>query len=117
MGGQTVTLQHNRLASETAEEMETRLQQMSDLQHDRLASWRGRPGEAAVNECSIQRDRRESETAEDREARLQEMSVLQCDKLASETVEDREFSYCIAEIEFGSCKWYIMADMLEQHSV
>ena len=59
---------HERLASETAEERTTRLQQTSANRHERLAS----------------------ETAEERTARLQQMSANQHERLASETAEERE---------------------------
>ena len=54
----------DRLASETGEEREARLQQM--------------------------RDQLASETGEEREARLQQMSAQQRDRLASETAEERD---------------------------
>ena len=64
---QTRVDQHNRLASETTEEMEARLLQMSVDQHNRLAS----------------------ETSVLREARLQQLSIFQHDRLASKTIEER----------------------------
>ena len=56
--------QHERLAAETPEERETRLQQV--------------------------RDRLTVETPEEREARLQQMSINQRERLAVENSEERE---------------------------
>ena len=60
--------QHERLASESAEVRETRLQCVSSNQHERLAS----------------------ESAEARETRLQRVSSRQCERLASETSRERD---------------------------
>ena len=62
------TNQHERLAVETPEERETRLQRMSTNQHERLAV----------------------ETPEEREARLHRMSTNQHERLAVVTPKERE---------------------------
>ena len=78
---------HDRLAAETGEEREARLQQM----RDRLASETAVEKESRLQQMSVQqRDRLASETAKEKESKLQQMSAQQHDRLASETAEERD---------------------------
>ena len=73
----------DRLASESADEREARLQQM----RDRLAAESADEREARLQQM---RDRLATESAEEREARLQRMRINQSERLAAESTEDRE---------------------------
>ena len=89
---------HDKLASETSEEREARLQQV----HDRLAPKTTRPGYSRCDRLTI-------ETSEEREARLQQVhdrlapkttraGYSRCDRLTIETSEEREtslYSRCV----------------------
>ncbi len=76
-----------RLASETEEEREARLQRMSQ----RLASETEEEREARLQRMRLhQQQRLASETEEEREARLQRVTLHQQERLASETEEERE---------------------------
>ena len=83
--------QHEKLASETVDEREARLEQMRANQHERLASETVDEREARLQQMSAnQHERLASETVDEREARLQQMSANQHERLASETVDERE---------------------------
>ena len=73
----------DRLATESVEEREARLQQMSTRQCERLATESAKEREARLQQM---RDRLATESTEDREARLQQMR----DRLATESAEERE---------------------------
>ena len=77
----------DRLAAETEEEREARLQQM----RVRLAAETPDEREARLQQMSTyQRERLAAETEEEREARLQQMNTFQHERLAAETEEERE---------------------------
>ena len=85
------TYQHERLAAETPEEREARLQHMSTYQHERLAAETPEEREARLQHMSTyEHERLAAETPEEREARLQHMSTYQHERLATETAEERE---------------------------
>ena len=73
----------DRLAAETEEEREARLQYM----RDRLAAETEEEREARLQQMRV---RLAAETPEEREARLQQMSTYQREKLASESEAERE---------------------------
>ena len=87
----------DRLASETEEEREARLQQMSANQRHRLAT---KTEEERAARLQRMRDRLASETEEERAARLQQMSANQHHRLAAETGSEREanvdMQYCLS---------------------
>ena len=77
----------DRLATESVEEREARLQQMSTRQRERLATESAEEKEARLQQM---RDRLATESAEEREVRLQQMSTCQRERLAVETNQQRE---------------------------
>ena len=77
----------DRLAAETEEEREARLQEM----RVRLAAKNSQAKEARLQQMSTyQRERLAAETEAEREARLQQMSTYKRERLAAETEEERE---------------------------
>ena len=77
----------DRLATQSVEEREARLQQMSTRQRERLATESAEEKEARLQQM---RDRLVTESAEEREVRLQQMSTCQRERLAVETNQQRE---------------------------
>ena len=74
----------DRLAGESAEQREARLQQM----RDRLAAESAEQREARLQHMREQmRDRLADESAEQREVRLQQMSDSQHERMAAETIK------------------------------
>ena len=83
--------QHNRLAAETNDDRETRLQQLRVNQQDRLAAETNNDRETRLKHLRAnQQDILGAETNDDRETRLQHLRAKQQDRLAAETDDDRE---------------------------
>ena len=83
--------QHERLATETEEQRDVRLQRLSINQHERLATETEEQRDVRLQRLSInQHERLATETEEQREVRLQQLSINQRERLAAETEEQRE---------------------------
>ena len=88
---QLATNRQQRLESETAEQRESRLQQLATNRQQRLESETAEQRESRLQQLATNRQQRlESETAEQRESRLQQLATNRQQRLESETAEQRE---------------------------
>ena len=83
--------QQERLESETPEQRESRLQQLTMNQQERLESETPEQRESRLQQLTTNRQQRlESETPEQRESRLQQLATNRQRRLQSEMAEERE---------------------------
>ena len=83
--------QDRRIATESAEEREARLQYVRSAQDRRIATESAEEREARLQYVRSAQDRRiATESAEEREARLQQLRVAQQQRIATETSEEIE---------------------------
>ena len=83
--------QQQRIATESMEEREARLQQVRSAQDRRIATESAEEREARLQQVRSVQDRRiATESADEREARLQQLRVAQQQRIATETSEEIE---------------------------
>ena len=83
--------QQQRIATESMEEREARLQQVRSAQDRRIATESAEEREAHLQQVRSAQDRRiATESAEEREAHLQQLRVAQQQRIATETSEEIE---------------------------